>query len=140
MSATTPASENTNAASKRASALRLTTSMNVATHNDGAVSTELVAHSRNRKSPTQLVGRPSRSVSIGQSARPNTTTLATSACVGVIMRSSPGFGFGSRLGKNDSMIFTMGAVPLNVVAQARRADDVRYRTEAPSRRYLKQPG
>ena len=66
--AATPASDTTNAATTRASALRLTMSMKVAVHKASGPNTENVAHNRKRKSPNQLFGRPSQSVSKDQSA------------------------------------------------------------------------
>ena len=75
--AATPASEMTNAATTRASALRRMMSMKVAAHNAAGANTDTVPHSKNRKSPNRLVGRPNCTVSNGQSATQSNTTLAT---------------------------------------------------------------
>lgn len=109
-----------NAAIKRASALRRMMSMKVAAHNAAGANTEVVAHSKNRKSPNQLVGRPNGTVSSGQTATTRTTMLATNVCVGVTMSCTAGFGLRSRFGKNDAMDFTVRVVPPNDPSSATR--------------------
>ena len=100
--AATPTSERTNATIKRASALRRMMSMKMAAHKAAGANTEVVAHSKNRKSPNQLVGRPNGTVSSGQTATTRTTMLATNVCVGVTIGCNAGFGLRSRFGKNDT--------------------------------------
>ena len=104
MVAATPARDSTNARNTLASALRLTMSMTVRRHIEGAVITDVEAQNRNANSPNQLVGRPNRSVSIGQTAARNTIPLAINVCVGVVTSfANAGFLFRSRIGKNDAM-------------------------------------
>ena len=112
-----PTRDKINATTTRASALRRMTSMNVAIHKAAGANTERVAQDRKRKSPSQLVGRPTRSVNNGHSAITSKTTLAHNACVGVTKRASSGCGFRSRLGKNDARDFMVRASRLTTQAQ-----------------------
>jgi len=124
--AATAESEIAHAPTTRASARCRMMSMPVTTNSVAGANTETVAHSKNKKSPNQDVGRPSGTVNSGHSDMRNTTTLTASACRDFIDSGSPTFCLRFGAGKSFATNFTTFAVvfndPSSAIRRTRRND------------------